>query len=292
MDFTGVNKEEWTESLQEFLEEPKLWKEVFDVMYTSTKTFHMPYFDQGTATSYNRGSQYTRSVPESVDDIMVINDSAILPYFIDRADLAQNGYIDEVEMAREQGIALDEQMQRQIFTDIHANATDFDDGNMGGTGGTAITVTGGAAGNIGDLFRKARTAIASSKGGLKALNSKKLMAIVPPEIYEHAVSYAQANGFQFADTSLESGKVPVINGFKIYESNLLDTTTDSGSVHCIFGVNKAMKLGILNTTFGQVVTVDDPDNRSGVGVTSRVDYGVKLRNNDKEHVLDVLVATS
>ncbi len=282
-----VNKEVWKEALQEKLEENTLWKEVAEVTYTSDKTVHFPYRDLPSASSYTRGAQYTPSVPVSTDDTMVIDDGEIVSEFMDKADLAQNGYVNEVEMAQAQAIVINEIMETTM-TGTHTQAgLSLDDGDFGGTATNPLQVTGGASGNIGTVFQKARTLIASQRGGLQYMNRFGMEAILDPQNYEYAVSYAQKNGFMFADEALGSGEVPVINGFRVRESNLLDNTTDSGTVHALFGVKKMIHLGVLNTTFGDVDVIENPDRRSGIDVISRVDRKGKIWNNMQNFVIDV-----
>lgn len=281
-----INKEVFKESLQEKLEEPTLWKDTAEVTFTSDKTVHFPYRDLPTASSYTRGAQYSPTEPVSTDDTMVIDDTEIVSEFMDYADLAQNGYIDEVEMGQAQAIVVNEIME-STMTGLHTQAgLSLDDGDFGGTATNPLAVTGGASGNIGTVFQKARTLIASQRGGLQYMNRFGMTAILDPQNYEYAVSYAQKNGFMFSDKALESGEIPVINGFKVRESNLLDNTTDSGTVHCLFGVDNMMHLGVLNTTFGSAKIVENPDRRDGVDAITRVDRKGKIWNNHQNFVID------
>ena len=282
-----VNKEVWKEALQEKLEEATLWKTVAEVTYTSDKTVHFPYRDLPTASSYTRGAQYSPADPVSTDDTMVIDDGEIVSEFMDKADLAQNGYINEVEMGQAQGIVINEVMESTL-TALHSQAgLSLDDGDFGGTPTNPLQASGGASGNIATVFQKARTLIASQRGGIQYMNRFGMSAIVDPQNFEYIVSFAQKNGFMFADDALTGGSVPVINGFRVYESNLLDTTTDAGTVHCLFGVNRMMHLGVLNTTFGDIDVIENPERRSGIDVISRVDRKGKIWNNHANFVIDV-----
>ena len=46
----------------------------------------------------------------------------------------------------------------------------------------------------------------------------------------------------------------------------------------------------ITTPDGQVTTVDDPNLHSGIGVISRVDYGVKTWTQSKPVILDLNLA--
>lgn len=286
---TFVDKEVWKESLQEKLEENTLWKEIAEVTYTSDKTVHFPYRALPSTSSYTRGAQYTPSDITITDDTMVIDDSEIVAEFIDKADLAQNGYVNEVEMGQAQAIAINEDIEGTL-AGLHSQAgLSLDDGDFGGTNSNPYQLT---ASNPDDVFRAARKLIMEQRGGAAFANRFGLHAIVDPGNYEFIVAFAHANGFQFADDALTGGKVPVFNGFRVYESNLLDTTTDAGTTHCLFGVNKMYHLGILNTTYGDIDVIENPDRRSGIDVVSRVDRKGKIWNNMQNFVIDVELVTN
>ena len=281
---TFVDKEVYKEALQEQLEELTLWKQVAEVTYTSDKVINYPYRSQPTSSSYTRGAQYTPADFTVTNDVLTIDDAEIVSEFIDKADLAQNGYVDLVEMARTHAITINEDVEATM-TGLHSQAgLSLDDGDFGGVASNPLQLT---ASNPDDLFRSARTLIAQQRGGMQYASRFGLHAIVDPANYEFIVAFAHANGFKFADDALVEGGVPQFNGFKVYESNLLDTTTDAGTAHCLFGVNKMYHLGILNTTFGDADVIENPDRRSGWDVVTRVDRKGKIWNNMANFVIDV-----
>ena len=101
------------------------------------------------------------------------------------------------------------------------------------------------------------------------------------------VGEAQSAGvLTFSDSALKSGTVAFVGGFKVYESNLTGADTQA-----LAFVNESITVGILNTTFGMtIVDEKNPDNRSAVGYTTRIDYGVKVFNVNTNMVVDVTVA--
>jgi hypothetical protein len=287
---TFVNKEIWKEALQEKLEEATAWKDAAEVTYTSDKTVHFPYRSLPDTSSYTRGAQYTPSDITVTDDTMVIDDSEIVAEFIDKADLAQNGYVNEVEMGQAQAIAINEDIEKTMLALRTQAGHSLNAGSLaGGTGTGNITVTGGATGNIAELFRLARLQIAKSRGGLAYMKRFGMTAFVDPENYEKAVSFAQKNGFMFADDALTEGQVPRLSGFTVRESNLLDSS-GAGNAHAVFAVNKMLHLGILNTTYGDIDVVENPERRSGVDVVSRIDRKGKIWNNMQNFVVEAKVA--
>lgn len=107
---------------------------------------------------------------------------------------------------------------------------------------------------------------------------------------EYVEAFAQANGFNMSDAYLKSGAVGKAKGVDYmglthYTSNLL-----SGG-HIIAGVKKAIHLGILKDTYGDImVDTQDPSARSGISVVSRVDFKVMVWQRMIPVVFDVRLA--
>lgn len=287
-----VDKEVYKESLQEQLEEPTLWKTVSEVSFTSDKVMHYPYRSQPASASYTRGAQYTPTDVTVTDETITIDDGEVVSEFIDKADLAQNGYVDLVEMGRTHAITINEDIESTMTALYSQAGQTVADGDMGtatnGGGANEIIAT---SANILEVFRIARRKIVENKGA-PFMSRFGMHAILDPMNYELVVAAAQANGFNFADDALTGGKVPVVNGFRVYESNLLDTTTVADNTQCLFGVNRMYHIGILNTTFGDADVIENPDRRSGWDVVTRVDRKAIIWNNFDDFVVNVKLSNA
>jgi len=73
-------------------------------------------------------------------------------------------------------------------------------------------------------------------------------------------------------------------GITHYKSNQLAAN------HVIAGVKKLYHLGILSSTYGQIVITQDPALTSGIGVVSRVDYKGKAWTRVKPILFDINVS--
>lgn len=288
-----IYHEEWKEKLQERLEEPKYFMDICKVEFTDSKVIHNPYRNEATASSYTRGAQYSYTDITVTDETVDINTSFVSPEFIDRADLAQTGFDMQMEMATRQADALMDEIEADVL-EQHANAgASIDDGDLdtatnGGAGNSLIL----SDSNVLEVVRIARTKIVEGKG-LRAFNRMGASIVWTPGQYDKLVAAAQGNGFASSDSALESGRVGVYGGFKHYESNLLDDTTDAGTTHALALVNKSIHLGILNTTFGDIIVDDkDPNLQSGISVISRVDFKPKVWNQMAPLIVDINVTTT
>ena len=277
---TFLYPEDWAVKLQAELDEPNKWKDICNVEYTNVKVLYNPYRTDATVQTGVRGCSYSMQAITVTTDSININQFKILPQFIDRADLAQTSYASQMETAKRQGILLNEAIETAVFA-AHAGFTDFDNASIGGSAGS-ITVS---ATNVDDIIRGIEREINEASGqGLLARNGGFI--VWRPADFEKLTAFAQANGYVSSDRALSGGVRGGFDymGFTHYTSNLLATQ------HIVGGVKKAIHLGILKDTYGQIMVDDkDPGQVSGISVVSRVDYAVKVWNKMAAVVFDILV---
>lgn len=277
----GVYPQEWATKLQERLDKPTNWKEVCDVVYSDMQVINMPYMStEPVIQTGTRGTAYGFSDFALTNDTLTISTYKPVPIFIDRADLAQCKLVNQMELADRQGSIISEWVESAVLAN-HAAWTDFDNSSIGGSAGN-ITVS---ASNIDDIIRGIKREIGEANG--QNLADRNGVFIVwryaDLEILEQ---FAQANGFNLADTALKNGLKTGYHfmGVDHYVSN---SHTDN---HVFAGVKKIQQVGILKTTYGQIVVTQDPNLQSGIGIISRVDYGLNVAAAHSGLVFDVAVA--
>jgi hypothetical protein len=202
--------------------------------------------------------------------------------YVDRADMAQCQYVNQMEMATLQGNLINEEIEEAVLAASIA-AT-----NMGVNAGaivlgsSAITVS---ATNIDDIIRAVKREILTANGqDLAARNG--IFIVWRPADFELLEAFVQANGFTSADTALKNGTVAGLHymGVDHYVSN------DLTSTHVFAGVKKLMTIGILSTTYGKLVVTEDPGLKSGFGFVSRVDFGTLIPTNYLPCLFDINVS--
>ena len=283
---TVVYQEEWETRLQERLDHPTNWEDLLEVIYTDTQVIRRPYLSTTPAvqTSQTRGTAYTFQDFGTTSEAITISSFEILPIFIDRADLAQSTYADQMYMAELQGQLIKERLEA-AFGGQHASWTDHGTGSLAGGSGAAsdtITVT---ANNIDDIIRSVKRRIYAANGLNIALRNGIGFEWRPAD-YEYLEAFAQANGFQVADLALKNGIPNAFHYFGV--DNYI--TNDNTANHLFAGVKKAGSVGILSSTYGQVIKVDEPNIVSGVGLVARLDYAFAWWNNMDSLYYDVNVA--
>src|ERR1043165_9884147 len=125
-----VYQEDWAVKLQERLAETNKWKEICRVDYTDVKVLHNPYLTDPSVQSGTRGSAYTHQDIVLTDEYVTIDTFKILPQLIDRADLAQSTYANQMELADMQGVLLNEAIETGMLAD-HASWTNFGTADLG-----------------------------------------------------------------------------------------------------------------------------------------------------------------
>lgn len=280
---TMIYKEDWTATYQAELDEPTKFKDIATVVISDLRVLHNPYTTDPVVGYVQRGTAYTFSTVTRTDDNVTLSVGRVIPCFIDRADLAQTGYEEQMQLAKRQAVLLNEVIETSLYAD-HANMTDFGTENLSGSSGSSqITVS---LTNIDDIVTNLTRTIQAANGE-SLLNQNGGFIVWRPADFQILKTFAMQNGYTTADFALKNGITQGFDymGFTHYTSNLLAAN------HVIAGVKKAPWVGILRSTYGKIMVDDkDPGLLSGISVVSRVDYNVKVWNKVSTVIFDVNVA--
>ena len=276
-----IYAEQFALKVQERLSEQTKWKDFMKVDISNDYKLHNPYRTDVTLAALTRGTPYTAAAVAQTDETVTISTGWIAAEVIDRADLAQSTFVSQMESADHMGAMLNEKIESLIYAE-HAQVTDFDNASIGGGAGN-ITVS---ETNIDDIVTGIRREISEAKGDTLFERNGGFIVWRPAD-FEKLTKFMMANGFSTADNALKGGVKGGVDymGFTHYQSNLLTAG------HLLAGVKKVYHIGILRATYGQIVVDEkDPGLVSGVGITSRVDIGIKAWAKTKPCLFDVLVA--
>lgn len=281
---TIVYAEEWAIKAQERLSESLMWKDICNVEYTDTKVLHNPYVTDATVQTGTRGVAYTHQPVTLTDENVDINTFKILPQLIDRADLAQQTFIKQMDLANSQAILLNEAIETAMLAE-HGQWTNFDNVSIGGVAGNIVVTDV----NIDDVIRGMKREIREANGE-NLMDRNGLFIVWTPTAFEKLEAYAQAQGFSTADGALKNGTNQgfVYMGVSHYSSNKITAG------HSFGGVKKTFHLGICKSTYGQVVIDSEPATVGGavsaIAVIMRVDFKFKAWAKMVPVLFDILVA--
>lgn len=286
---TIVYAEKWTVTAQARLSEANKWKDICNVEYTNDRVLHNPYITDATVQTTARGSAYTHQAVTLTDDSVTISDIAILPQLIDRADLAQQTFVKQMELADRQAVLINEAIETAMYTYGATSAsTDFGVLDITGSGLSTDAITVSSS-NIDDIITGIKKKIRTANGE-DLLDRNGGFIVWRPADFQLVEQFAMANGFVSADRALVDGIGQGFNymGLTHYSSNKLTTG------HVLAGVKKAIHLGIVKDTYGQVVVDSEPATSGGamsaIAVIMRADYKFVIWNKMKPVVFDVNVA--
>ena len=281
------NKHDYVKKMRARINKPSTWKDVMKVKYSNARAIYGSYMstEPGTQTG-TRGSAYGYSDFTLTVDTLTISTYLVIPMLIDEADRYQQDYVNQMSIATYQGKKIDEAIETAILAD-HASYKDFgltDLANEGDDDDSAITVS---AANIDDIIRAIKRKLYANDGVELAVENG-IFIVWRAQDFELLEAFVQANGFTEADISLKNG-IPVQKAFRYmgvdhYLSNSHATN------HVFAGIKRQAEIGILKGTYGKAKFIEDPGSVSGLGIVSRVDYGLNTPAQLAEFFIDVNVA--
>lgn len=289
---TIVYQAEWGLKLVERLKKPTNWKETCDVLYTDTQVYTLPYVGSSSESAFQtgltRGNTYTFQDITETTQSLSITTFDILSELLDRADEAQSNYAKRMDRAALQGAKLNERVQAIVQAN-HTAWTDFGDTGGGALGlsSSAITVS---SNNVDDIVRCVIEQIQTANGFDLYRENGGFIEWKPAE-WNYMVQFMQSNGFIWSDHFLKNGGQIGIYYLGLYHY----VTNPVTALHSFAGVRKIQTIGILKSTYGKIYITEDPagasgGNISGIGVNTRLDYGLIVRAVQKPLVFDVNTA--
>jgi len=273
--------------MRQRLATPTTWKDVLNVKYSNNRTIVNSYLsDEGAVVAGTRGTAYAYDTFTLTADTLTINQFYNIPLRIDEADRYQQSYVDLMSLADLQGKKVNEKLESLILA-AHASWTDFGAGDLAGTSTDDTTQITVSATNIDDIMRAVKRKINANNGVDKAVENGVFIVWRAAD-FELLEGFVQANGFQEADIALKNG-IPVQKGF--YYGGVTHYLSNSHAANHVFaGVKRQGEVGILSGTYGKAKFIEDPALFSGVGIVSRLDYGLNWPAQLAEFFMDVNVA--
>lgn len=265
---------------------PTTWKDVLKVKYSSSRTIVGSYMStEPSVVTGTRGTAYNYQDFVLTADTLTISTYKVIPMFIDEADRHQQDYVSQMNIADFQGKKIDEALETLILA-THASWKDFGATDLANTGDddtTAITVS---ASNIDDIIRAIKRKLYANNGVDLAVENG-IFIVWRAGDFELLEAFVQANGFTEADISLKNG-IPVQKAFRYMGvDHYLSNSHTAG--HVFAGIKKQAEIGILTGTYGKAKFIEDPAKLSGLGIVSRVDYGVNFPAQLAEFFMDINV---
>lgn len=286
-------QQEWSAVVQERLSDPALWNIINDVKVVDGDVYNHPYETHASFQSHTRNQAYTHQDVQFTNETATVNQSEILPQFIDRADLIQSRYADLMKLAEMQGVTAGERLDNRMLAK-HADWEDFGTVDIGAGGGATDTIAV-SVNNIDDIIDNLDREIDEAKGNGVA-NRNGRFIIWRPADFAKLKGLARSQGFGTADQIIMNG---MNFGFRYGDWEHYVSNQHTAN-HVFAGVKGLHFLGVASAAFPMVYTVDEPTareaganeagNLSALSVVSRIDYVYATWTNLKPLLFDVNVA--
>lgn len=278
------NRHDYVQQMRTRIATPTCWTEVLDVRYSDVRTIVNGSINDMSATagiglvpaSYTRGAAYVWDDFTIAQDTCTIQYTYVEPMFIDEADRHQQSYVDQMNIASFQGKKLNEKIESLMMAE-HGSWTDFgvtDLANAGANDATPIPVS---PSNVDDIIRAIKRKLYYNNGVDYAVE-RGIFIVWRAQDFELLEAFVQANGFTEADVALKTG-IPVQKAFRYMGVDHYLSNSHTAN-HLFAGIKGCGMIGVLRSTFGKAKFIEDPASGltaygplSGLGITTRVDYG-------------------
>lgn len=279
-DVAALNPQNWMDMIQENLYKELVAMKVADVKVknklSSGSRVHFPLFGSLSTTAYVKGTDVTVQALDSTDEYLDVDQQWESSFYLDTVDNRQNLYSAMEAGVREATDAIKQKIETVFFAEV-LNASDtLDDGDIGGTGGNAITLS---TSNVINTFSTGRAKLG------KALKGKEAVAVVTYEVASIIEQKMASAGFNIQDAALKNGYAGDFMGWKIYVSENLDTTDTRN--HCYLGSSKAISLALQ---IAPTTQIDNDPVKFGKVVKVLSVFGTKLFTRGSERILDMQIA--
>lgn len=178
---------------------------------------HRPYYSDVVVNNYTKGVDVTVQDVAATDEYLVVNKSKEATVYIDEIDVKQNKYDAANKYIDRMTYALRKDIDGAFLQEVLNAEYSMDDGDMGGTPGSAVSVS---AANAFKLF----TLTEAKMNANDIEDTKPWFFVITPDVKAAIQQTNLVNGFQQADAALRGtlkgmGYLGTWGNFNIFVSN-------------------------------------------------------------------------
>lgn len=269
-------------SIQEILDKAHVGRSLcsfgLEANLTKGTTVQRPYVGNLTAHDYVDATGADEESVAPTQETLVVNKEKYADFYVSRADKIQNKFSTAAIYTKRAAFALANVMDTDILAEVLNASSVVDAGNVGGSAGTAITLT---TSNIIEVFAAAYQKLSEKN----VVDEGDLVAVISPKVFSILQQKATGVGFNTADRVVSNGRVGSWMNFEIVVSNNLDTS--SSRTHCVFAKRGAIDMVVQSEPYiaEQVVK-----GRTGMNYLVTDLYGIKTFHTGKDMMVDVQIA--
>lgn len=217
-DLQHLTNELWSRRMQKWLKKSPVFYAIANMEEREAlnvgDTVHRPYTSDFQVNTYTKGTAVTIQDVTTTDESLLINVTKEVSFYIDAIDKIQNLYDAMDEMSQKAAYRLGNDIDGDFLSEVENATYDFDDGDIDGTAGNAITLS---TSNTVKTFSLLKAMM--NKGNIEG--DKFWDVVIDPASASFIEQQVVASGFSTADLTLKNGYAGDFLGFKVFVSNNL-----------------------------------------------------------------------
>jgi len=259
---TTLNPELWSARTQSYIRKSGVFMAIANMEERSKlsvgDTVHRPYTSDFQVNDYTKGTDVSIQDISGTDEYLSVATTKEISFYVDDIDKIQNLYNAADIRSGQAGYRLANEMDGAFFQEVENATYDFDDGDIGGSAWSPITLSASNAVKTASLVKAMM-----NKASIEWDRPRDL--VVDPASASFIEQQVVANGFNTADLTLKNGYAGDFLGFKVFVSNNLlheSVSTNTGNV----SADDTYTIGWVTFTFkaspsaaGEVDVVSDAE---------------------------------
>lgn len=287
---TGIVPEHWASLMQVPLRKSLVAAETantqFEPILKDGDTIHQSYYDNLTVTDYTPGTDISGHEQLTAhDESLTVNQSKIVRTYVDDVEELQSRPDIQETLTNEAAYQLRDNIDTNTLLNVTGAASSLDEGDIGGTSGSAITAT---SGNVIDVFSSAREK-------LRRMNVEEMgdwIVVAKPSLIQKIEEKAANTGFNVADSTLKNGFVGNWMGFNWFMSNNLPSTSYGGTSNTdnVY-IGRSRQISLVSQMAPKVY-IKDAEKRLGQYIYMHALYGTNLFTKPSNRFLNAKIYVS
>lgn len=214
---TALSPEYWSKRMQVVRFKMPVYRAVANfeerALLKRGDTVHRVFRTGLRVVDYTKGTALTAQDLTATDETLTVDQSKAILFYVDRIDELQNDYATANLFADDAGSLLEEYLDGDFLAEVANADYTVDDGDMGGTAGTAVVPS---TSNVAKIF-----AAASKKLNRGNIPMKDRYAVISPTLHQILIEKLDGKDSSLGDTTGMNGHVGKYMGFDLHVSNNL-----------------------------------------------------------------------
>lgn len=214
---TALSPEYWSKRMQVVRFKMPVYRAVANfeerALLKRGDTVHRVFRTGLRVVDYTKGTALTAQDLTATDETLTVDQSKAILFYVDRIDELQNDYATANLFADDAGSLLEEYLDGDFLAEVSNADYTVDDGDMGGTAGTAVVPS---TSNVAKIF-----AAASKKLNRGNIPMKDRYAVISPTLHQILIEKLDGKDSSLGDTTGMNGHVGKYMGFDLHVSNNL-----------------------------------------------------------------------